>query len=135
MKFDGEVGALKVSMDAHSPLGSDSGFTPKELVAIGIGGCTAMDVVALLKKYKEPMESLAVQVEVVPTEKVQPAVFKDVTLTFVVSGQVNSDKLVEAVRLSQTKYCGVSAMILKTAPIHYKIILNGVEIALGEASF
>jgi putative redox protein len=135
MKFTGELDQYRVEMDAHAPIGNGSGFTPKELVALGIGGCTAMDVVALLKKYKEPLESLSVEIEVVQTEKIQPAVFKDVALVFVVTGQVNKDKLTEAVRLSQTKYCGVSAMIVKTAPIHYRVVLNQEEIATGEASF
>src|SRR3990167_4411375 len=82
MRFTSEVGGHAVVMDAHSPIGSDSGFTPKELVASAISGCTGLDVVALLKKYKEPLESLEMVVDVAQTEKVQPTVFKDVTLTF-----------------------------------------------------
>ncbi len=135
MKFVGTSDKHQVQMDAHSPIGNDSGFTPKELVALGVGGCTAMDVVALLKKYKEPLKTLSVEVEVEQTENVQPAVFKDVVIKFVATGEITKEKLIEAVRLSQTKYCGVSAMIVKTAPISYKIVLNGTEIDSGEAAF
>ena len=135
MRFTSETGGHSVVMDAHSPIGSDSGFTPKELVAAAISGCTGLDVVALLRKYKEPLESLEMVVDVEQTEKVQPTVFKDVTLTFMLKGNLNKEKVIEAVNLSQTKYCGVTAMITKTAPVHYKILLNGEEIGAGEASF
>lgn len=135
MKLVGECGGHKVAMDAHSPIGNDTAMTPKELVAIGIAGCTAMDVVALMKKHKEPLESLEIETKINQTESGQPQVFKDVTLTFLFKGNLNKDKVLDAVHRSQTQYCGVSAMIVKTAPIHYKVVLNGVEIGTGEANF
>lgn len=135
MKFTAESDGHSVEMDARAPIGSGSGFTPKELVAAGIAGCTGLDVAALLKKYKEPLESLEITTDVEQTEKVHPTVFKKVDLTFRFTGNLNRDKVIEAVHLSQTKYCGVTAMIAKTAPVHYKIYLNGEEIGSGEAHF
>lgn len=64
-----------------------------------------------------------------------PAVFETVQLTFHVTGNMEADKLNEAISLSQTNYCGVSAMIAKTAPIHYKVILNDSEVGAGQAQF
>lgn len=135
LKFVGECDGHQVAMDTKPPLGNNTGLSPKELVAIGIGGCTGMDVVALMKKYKQPLESLEILVDVTPTEKVQPAVFKDVALTFSFRGKIDKDKVVESVRLSQSKFCGVSAMLAKSVPIHYRILLNDEEIGSGEASF
>lgn len=135
MKLVAECGPHKVTMDAHAPIGNDTAMTPKELVAIGISGCTAMDVVALMKKFKEPLESLEIEAKINQTESGQPQVFKDVNLTFLFKGNLNKDKVLEAVHRSQTQYCGVSAMIVKTAPIHYKVVLNGVEIGTGDAAF
>lgn len=135
MKFVAESGGHQVRMDAHSPIGTDSAMTPKELVAIGIAGCTAMDVVALMKKHKEPLESLEIETKVSQTESGQPRVFKEVSLTFFFKGDLNKERVLEAVRLSQTQYCGVSAMIVKTAPIHYKVVLNEIEIGEGAAEF
>lgn len=135
MVFTADVDSQQVTMDAKAPIGKGSAPTPKELVAIGLGGCTAMDVVALLKKYKQPLESLAIDIEVTPSQGKHPVVFESATLVFSAKGQIDGDKLVEAVQLSQTKFCGVSAMLSKAFPIHYRIELNGVEIGHGQADF
>ncbi len=135
MAFLGEAEGHQVVMDAKSPIGAGSGFTPKELVALGIAGCTAMDVVSLLKKYRQPLQKFEVMNNVTHTEGSHPTVFKDVDLVYKLEGELEESKVIEAVRLSQTKYCGVSAMISKTAPIRYRIELNGKQISTGEAAF
>ena len=135
MNFTGECEGHSVDLDAKPPFGSSLGFTPKELVAIAVAGCTAMDVVALMKKYKQPLESFEVKVEAPTLEKSKPPVFKELALIFVFVGQLDREKVIEAVHLSQTKFCAVSAMISKTVPIHYKILLNNEEIGIGQAEF
>lgn len=135
MEFDGLVDAQAVRMDAKPPIGKGAGPTPKELVAMGLGGCTAMDVIALLKKYKQAPSEFRVEVEIQNSAGGPPAVFEKAWLRFIVSGEVEVGKLLEAVRLSQTKYCGVTAMLLKALPIDYVIVLNGVEIGSGSANF
>lgn len=135
MEFEGVVGHHKVPMDAKAPLGKETAATPKELVAMGLGGCTAMDVIALLKKHKQPPRNFRVDVDIQPTSGTHPVVFAKALLSFVVDGEVDADKLVEAVNLSQTKYCGVSAMLSKALPIEYRIVLNGNEIGTGLAKF
>lgn len=135
MEFSGKAGEHAVQMDAKTPIGKDTGATPKELVAMGLGGCTAMDVIALLKKYKQAPESFHIDVEIQPSVGGHPAVFEKAALTFHVKGQIEAEKLIEAVRLSQTKYCGVSAMLAKAFPIEYRIILNEKEIGSGVANF
>lgn len=135
MQFTGSTDNHTVTMDSKSPLGKDSGPTPKELVALGMGGCTAMDVIALLKKYKQMPESFEVEVDVTPSQGRHPAVFEHAILTYTVKGQVESEKLLEAVVLSMTKYCGVNAMLSKALPIHYRVVLNGQEVGSGQAQF
>lgn len=135
MGFEGVVGPHTVHMDAKAPIGKDSGASPKELVAMGLGGCTAMDVIALLKKHKQPPQSFLVNVEVQTSTGGHPAVFEKAVLRFVVNGAVDADKLLEAVKLSQTKYCGVSAMLSKALPIEYQVMLNGEKIGGGVANF
>jgi putative redox protein len=125
----------EVKMDAKSPIGSGKGFTPKELVALGVSGCTAMDVAALMKKYKQNVTTFEVEANVTLSEKKMPTVFTNVKLTFHMTGPVDKDKYIEAVTLSQTKYCGVTAMLLKAVPVHYTIVLNGEQIGMGEAQF
>lgn len=135
MAFEGESHGHSILMDAKSPLGDGSGFTPKELVALGVAGCTAMDVVALLKKYKQTVESFEIKGDIQPTEGVHPAVFKSIHLSFYLTGLLDRDRVLESIKLSQTKFCGVSAMIVKTAPIQYKVFLNNEYIGEGSADF
>jgi putative redox protein len=135
MKFTAEADGHQVSMDAKSPIGGDSAMTPKHLLLAGISGCTAMDVVALLKKYKQPFESLDVDADAELTEGVFPAVFKEVKLIFRLKGAVDPARILEAVKLSQTKYCGVTAMVSKSVPVTYSVELNGESIGSGKADF
>jgi len=135
MKLNAMAGNNTLVMDANAPIGKDEGMTPKELVAAGLGGCTAMDVIALLKKHKQNHTSMKVEVDIVTTQKGHPSVFENVTITFDVEGDVDKNILLESVHLSQTKYCGVSAMISKACPIHYVVKLNGETIGKGQAQF
>src|ERR1035437_8940267 len=113
MNFEGQCDQNKVSMDAKAPLGKAEGFTPKELVAIGISGCTAMDVIALLKKFKQEVKKFDVESLVEKSSSGFPEVFTNIHLTFKAEGNIDKEKYIEAVTLSQTKYCGVSAMLVK----------------------
>lgn len=135
MEFEGAAGPHIVRMDAKVPFGKDSAASPKELVAMGLGGCTAMDVIALLIKNKQPPQSFQIDVEVQHSTNGHPIVFEKALLKFIVNGQIEPNKLIEAVSLSQTKYCGVSAMLSKALPIEYKVVLNGIEIGFGSANF
>ena len=135
MNFVGECGENQVSMDAKAPLGKAEGMTPKELLVIGLSGCTAMDVIALMKKGKQEVKHFNVEAEVTKSTGGYPEVFTAIHLTFMAEGNINKDKIIEAVHLSQTKYCGVSAMLAKAVQIGYDVILNNENIASGKADF
>jgi putative redox protein len=101
--------------------------TPMELVLIALCGCTASDVVGILKKKREPFTSLEVSAE---GERAHgyPAVYTEIKLRYRVSGNVSPKAMEDAVRLSQEKYCSVSAMLEKTAKIEVQIeYLNSAE--------
>ena len=135
MTFTASDGAHSTQMDTRSPIGSDSALTPKQLVVAGLAGCTAMDVVALLKKHKQSIESFEVETEVEKSSGGYPEVFTSALLTFRLKGAIDPARAIEAVMLSQTKYCGVSAMLSKAFPIRYRIELNGEGIGEGQAHF
>jgi putative redox protein len=135
MNFTGESEKHSVVMDAKSPIGRGEGLTPKELVAIGLAGCTAMDVAAWMKKNKQIVDHFEIQTEIETTTSGHPAVFTKAVLHFRLSGNIQKEILTEAVQLSQTKYCGVSAMLSKSFPIIYSVELNGEMITQGEAKF
>jgi putative redox protein len=93
-----------------------------------------MDVYAHLNKRKQLPTSLRLEADATVREK-SPAIFTQVVLDYYLEGPLEESLAVEAVRLSQTKYCGVSAMIAKACPIRYRIHLNGARIGEGQAEF
>jgi putative redox protein len=90
--------------------------SPMELVLIGLCGCTATDVVSILRKKREPFTSLEVRAEAERAAE-PPTVYTSIKLTYRVGGQVSKKGMEDAVRLSKEKYCSVSAMLQKTAEI------------------
>lgn len=135
MAFEAVTGNHQVTMDTAAPLGQNSGMSPKELVVAGLGGCTAMDVVSLMKKHKQELKSFFLDVEVEKTSGVHPAVFTKAMIHFRLEGNLDKKIVFEAVQLSQTKYCGVSAMLSKAFPIEYIVYVNGEMIGSGHAQF
>ena len=89
---------------------------PMELVLVGLCACTATDVVSILRKKREPFTRVEVRAE---AERAQqpPTVYQTIKLIYTVGGQVSKKAVEDAVRLSEEKYCSVSAMLQKTAKI------------------
>ena len=95
--------------------------TPMELVLIALCGCTASDVVGILRKKREPFTSLEVAAEGERAEG-YPAVYTQIKLMYRVGGKVSRKAMEDAVKFSKEKYCSVSAMLEKTAKITAKIV-------------
>lgn len=97
-----------------------AGNSPMELVLIGLCGCTGYDVVSILKKKREPLASLEVQA-LAERASAPPSVYTEIKLTYRIGGKVSQKAAEDAVRLSEEKYCSVSAMLSKTAKITSQI--------------
>lgn len=124
-RFDGtnELGH-HTAMDARTTAAGDaSAPTPKELVLHGLAGCTAMDVISILEKMRVPPKTLRVEVTAEQTDS-HPKVFHKIHVRYVVTGEVPKDKLERAIELSATQYCGVSAMLAKTATVTHDFELT-----------
>ncbi len=123
MSFSAETGSGHlVSMDG-APEGGGRNLAPRpmELVLSGTGGCTAYDVVLILKRGRHDVRGCEVRLtaERAPED---PKVFKRITFHFVVSGRgLNLDAVERAVRLSHEKYCSATAMLAKTAKIEVSV--------------
>lgn len=125
MNFTGVPGSgFPVQMDADVDFGgNNSGVRPMEMIALGLAGCTAMDVVSILQKKRQKITRFEVNVDA-PRSKDYPKVFTSAILTFIVTGvDVDEAALLRAIELSATKYCPVHAMLEQTFPIemHYEI--------------
>jgi putative redox protein len=105
---------------------------PMELVLLGLCACTATDVVSILRKKREPFVGVEVRAE---AERAQepPTVYTAIKLIYTVSGDVSRRAVEDAVRLSEEKYCGVSAMLKCTAKISTEVHVEAGRGAAGEA--
>ena len=101
-------------MDAEPAAGGqEQGARPMEMVLLGFGGCTGMDVISILRKMRQDVSGYEVRLVGDRTEQ-QPTVFTDITVEHVVRGRnLNVDSVRRAVELSVTRYCPVSAMLRK----------------------
>lgn len=127
-----------VFMDAKKEIGGKNrGATPKEYLLGAVSGCSAMDVISLLKKNQIHYDFFYVTAEAEQTNTGHPVVFESIELSYKLKSEkeINKETYIKAVELSMTKYCGVSAMLSKALPINYSIYLNDVQIASGQAKF
>ena len=113
--------------------GRTPGPSPMELVLIGMGGCSAFDVVHILERGREAIDDVAVELEAERAEQ-DPRVFTRVHMHFVVKGRgLAREKVERAIKLSAEKYCSASAMIAKTATIthDFEVLETGATLAGG----
>jgi putative redox protein len=119
MSFVGESDSgHSVVMDgAPEAGGRNLGIRPMEMLLLGLGGCTAFDVVSILHKSRQKMVDCEVEIEAERAPDI-PKIFTRIHIHFVVSGHdLDSDKVARAVNLSADKYCSASRMLEKSAEI------------------
>ena len=90
---------------------------------MGLCGCTATDVVSILRKKREPFTAVSVHAEAEKANE-PPRVYTQIKLVYTVSGKVSRKAAEDAVRLSKEKYCSVSAMLKCTAKITTEIAIQ-----------
>ncbi len=97
--------------------GSDAGTRPMELILIGLGGCTGMDVVSIMRKKRVPFTRFEIELDSEQANE-YPKVFTRIKVKYIVYGKnINQKDVERAIELSETKYCSVTAMLSKTATI------------------
>jgi putative redox protein len=105
-------------LGAHPDVGGDNdGFRPMELIAIGIAGCTAMDVISILQKKRQNITAFEVSLRADRSAE-HPKVFTQMYIHYIIRGEEIDPKSVErAIELSETKYCPAQAMFNQILPI------------------
>jgi putative redox protein len=113
-----------VQMDADEYFGgTKSGVRPMEMIALGLAGCTGMDVLSILKKKRQQVTEFEVKVNA-PRSPEYPKVFTSALITYIVTGKdVDEAAVLRSIELSITKYCPVQCMLAQVFPMemHYEI--------------
>ena len=119
MTFLAETGSNHVVAMDGAPEGGGRNLAPRpmEMVLVGLGGCSAYDVVVILRKSGQQVTGCEVKLDAERAET-DPKVFTRIHMHFVVRGKALKRNLVEhAIRLSHDKYCSATAMLAKTAEV------------------
>lgn len=124
-ELDGHTLTLDLGLEAG---GGDRGPRPKGLVLTALAGCTAMDLVSILQKMRQPLAGLRVLADGATVEE-HPRRITRIALRYELSGEgLSVEKVRRAVELSQDRYCGVSATLRPTVEITSEILINGQPI-------
>jgi putative redox protein len=126
---ESETGHAVVLDGAPENGGRNIGMRPMEMLLIGMGGCTAFDVVTILKKSRQPIMDCVADISAERAEEI-PKVFTKIHVHFVVTGNdLNEVQVERAVKLSAEKYCSASIMLGKSVEIthDYEIKTIGAE--------
>jgi len=105
-------------MDASPTIGGTGrGFRPMETLLAGLGGCSAIDVVVILQKSRQPLDDIQVEIEGHRQQGVEPALFETIHVTYKLKGGFTDESAQRAVDWSMQKYCSVAKTLEKTAKI------------------
>ena len=114
-------------MDANVDIGGHNlGARPMEMLLMGLGGCTAIDVILILKKQRQMVEDLRISVdgERVKIEGTEMSPFRKITIHFAFKGHLDQVKVERAIQLSMEKYCSATAQFSQTAEITHTLAIN-----------
>lgn len=116
-----------LSVDASPAIGgAGKGPRPMELLLMGVGGCTGIDIVNILKKQRQEILDFDMEIEATRAESA-PKVFTGIHIRYILKGDLDPDKVRRAIVLSKEKYCSASIMLGKTATITFSYVVNGME--------
>lgn len=121
MRFDAEdsSGHHLILDVAEESNGKRAGFSPMEMLLVGLAGCTGMDVISILRKKRQQVTGYEVHVEGIRADE-HPKVFLEIIVEHIVTGNNIQPAAVErAIELSVTRYCGANAMLNKVALINH----------------
>jgi putative redox protein len=122
LRFDGTA-ETGFTLPLGTGGGAEDGFRPMELLALGLAGCTGMDVISILGKKRQEVTAFEVRIHLTRQDQ-HPKVFTGAVIEYIISGrQVSEAALVRAIELSATLYCPAQAMFAQVMPIALKYSL------------
>jgi len=129
MQYDAHIGEHTIVVDASEEMGGmNLGARPKPLLLVALAGCTGMDIASLARKMRVDFTRIDIEAEADKTEEV-PSLYTAMRLRYRFEGEgIEPAKPLKMVALSQQRYCGVSDMLRRVAPISIEVYLNGERI-------
>ena len=99
--------------------GGNQAMRPMQLMLVGIGSCSSIDVIHILRKQRQPLEDIQITVNADREADKTPSLFTNINLHYKLKGPLNPTKVEQAITLSVEKYCSVAKMLEKTATINW----------------
>ena len=121
------VGAagVPVHIDGSPDIGGvDAGARPMEMILMGLGGCSAIDIVLILQKQRQVIQDMTISIEAERVPNETPSVFKTIHVHYNFKGDLQIEKVTRAIELSMEKYCSVTAILNKTAVITHSFTIS-----------
>ena len=139
MAFQGVAGSgFTQSLDADESVGgTNNAARPMEFIAIGLAGCTAMDVISILRKKKQDVSDFQIKLHADNAAE-HPKVFTSAVIEYIVKGEkISEEAVLRAIQLSAEKYCPAQAMLSKAFPMQliYKIFDDDGKTVLKEGQY
>ncbi len=118
---------VAVHLDGSPDIGgTNAGARPMEMLLMGLGGCSAIDIVLILQKQKQVIEDFNITINGERVPDATPSVFKTIHIEYNFSGDLDQNKVKRAIDLSMEKYCSVTAILEKSAEITYSFTINNM---------
>lgn len=114
-----------VELDANPAIGGEGkGFRPMEMLLVGLGGCSGIDMVNVLTKQKEPLDDIKINIKATRKDEEMPPVFDVIDIHFDLKGDLNVQKVERALALTFDKYCSVSNILGRSATINFSYAIQ-----------
>ncbi|WP_299820290.1 OsmC family protein [uncultured Pontibacter sp.] len=115
---------VAVHMDGAPEIGGhNQGARPMEMLLMGLGGCSAIDLIQILKKQRQQIGSIDIKVTADREKVAEHTEFRNINIHFKLGGNLDEEKVHKAIKLSLEKYCSVAMALYKTSSIDYTLEL------------
>ncbi|MCX2583754.1 MULTISPECIES: OsmC family protein [unclassified Pedobacter] len=116
-----------VELDAKTAIGGEGkGFRPMEMLLVGLGGCSGIDMVNVLTKQKEPLDDIKIAINATRKDEEMPPIFDQIDIHFDLYGDLSTTKVERALAMTFDKYCSVSNILGRSAKINFTYKINKV---------
>lgn len=114
-----------VELDANPAIGGEGkGFRPMEMLLVGLGGCSGIDMINVLTKQKEQLDDVKIKITATRKDEEVPAIFDVITIHFDLFGQLSVQKVERALDLTFEKYCSVSNILGRSSTINFSYTIH-----------